>query len=294
MYVVDESDGKVYSYNMPDAIDARLSSLTLSGVDIGEFSPGTTGYEGIADEGVTETTVEAVAVQRGTSVAIDPPDADEEADGHQVALEDLGEITVTVTSADGSRERVYRVRLGQEEVAGPAPDCLRGAVSVGFSLVVYAGGSVGELVVCAESRNVTALYALDGGEYVSYILGAPEFVNRSFAGLFADSIPALTPLTVKSDGPATAAPLASAVTGPWAACLQGEIVEGFNLVVYEGGSVDDLEACAEGAALAALYTLNDGVWVSYILGAPEFVNAAFRELYAGGVPVATPLVVKRG
>ena len=39
MYVADESDAKVYSYNMPDAIDARLSSLSLSGVDIGEFSP---------------------------------------------------------------------------------------------------------------------------------------------------------------------------------------------------------------------------------------------------------------
>ena len=38
MYVADESDDRVYSYNMPDAIDARLASLTLSGVDIGEFS----------------------------------------------------------------------------------------------------------------------------------------------------------------------------------------------------------------------------------------------------------------
>ena len=32
MYVADESDDKVYSYNMPDAIDARLASLSLSGV----------------------------------------------------------------------------------------------------------------------------------------------------------------------------------------------------------------------------------------------------------------------
>ena len=32
MYVADESDDRVYSYNMPDAIDARLASLTLSGV----------------------------------------------------------------------------------------------------------------------------------------------------------------------------------------------------------------------------------------------------------------------
>ena len=33
MYVADESDDRVYRYNMPDAIDARLASLTLSGVE---------------------------------------------------------------------------------------------------------------------------------------------------------------------------------------------------------------------------------------------------------------------
>ena len=292
MYVADANDGKVYSYNMPDAIDARLSSLSLSGVDIGEFDRNRTDYEGAAGEGVTETTVTAEALQRRTDVDIDPPDADVEADGHQVALEDLTEITVTVTSADGSRKKTYRVRLSPEEAAGPAPDCLRGDVAVGFSLIVYAGGSIEELVACAEGRNLTALYALEGGEFVSYILGAPEFVNEDFRALFADSVPALTPLTVKSDGPATAAPGASGVTGPWAACLRGEIVEGFNLVLYEGGSVDAFADCAEEVGLAALYVLDDGVWVSYILGAPEFVNRSFRELFADGLPVATPLVAK--
>ena len=292
MYVADASDAKVYSYNMPDAIDARLSSLSLSGVDIGEFDRNRTDYEGAAGEGVTETTVTAEALQRRTDVDIDPPDADVEADGHQVALEDLTEITVTVTSADGSRKKTYRVRLSPEEAAGPAPDCLRGDVAVGFSLIVYAGGSIEELVACAEGRNLTALYALEGGEFVSYILGAPEFVNEDFRVLFADSVPALTPLTVKSDGPATAAPGASGVTGPWAACLRGEIVEGFNLVLYEGGSVDAFADCAEEVGLAALYVLDDGVWVSYILGAPEFVNRSFRELFADGLPVATPLVAK--
>ena len=61
MYVADESDDRVYSYNMPDAIDARLASLSLSGVDIGEFSSSNTEYEGVVSEGVTETTVEAEA-----------------------------------------------------------------------------------------------------------------------------------------------------------------------------------------------------------------------------------------
>ena len=117
MYVADESDKRVYSYNMPDAIDARLQSLSLSGVDIGEFDPSRTDYEGAASEGVTETTVSAEALQRRTDVEIDPPDADVEADGHQVALEGLTAITATVTSADGSRTRTYRVAFGEAEQA---------------------------------------------------------------------------------------------------------------------------------------------------------------------------------
>ena len=298
MYVADESDDRVYSYNMPDAADARLASLTLSGVDIGEFDPGRTEYEAVVADGVTATTVEAEAMQRRTDVDIDPPDIDEAAEGYQVALEDLGEITVTVTSADGSRTKTYRVRLGEEEAAGPVAGCLRGDIAVGFSLVVYAGGSIEDLVACAESRDVAALYVLDGGEWVSYILGAPELVNRSFAGLFAEGLAALTPLIARSDGPASpdpsgAAPRPGDATQPWPACLQGEIAEGFNLVVYEGGSVGELEACAEGVGLAALYALSDGVWVSYIVGAPEFVNRSFAALFADGVPSATPLVGKR-
>ena len=109
MYVADESDDKVYTYNLPDAIDTRLASLSLSGVDIGEFDPGRTEYEGTVGDGVTETTVTAEALQRRTDVDIDPSDADEEAEGHQVALQGVSEITVTVTSADGSRRRTYRV-----------------------------------------------------------------------------------------------------------------------------------------------------------------------------------------
>ena len=70
MYVVDASDGRVYSYNLPDAIDARLASLTLSGVEFGEFAPGVTEYESVPGDGVTETTVEAEAAQRGATVAI--------------------------------------------------------------------------------------------------------------------------------------------------------------------------------------------------------------------------------
>ena len=118
MYVADESDDRVYTYNMPDAIDARLASLTLSGVDFGEFDPGRTDYEAVVADGVTETTVEAEAMRRRADVAIDPPDADG-ANGHQVALEDLGEITVTVTSADDSRTGLPRAVPRDSVGSGP-------------------------------------------------------------------------------------------------------------------------------------------------------------------------------
>ena len=75
-----------------------------------------------------------------------------------------------------------RPHLAQEEASATAPECLRGAVAASFSLVVYEGGSIEDLVACVEEAGLAALYVLDAGVWVSYILGAPEFVNRSFMG----------------------------------------------------------------------------------------------------------------
>ena len=134
MYVADQSDDKVYSYKMPDAIDDRLASLTLSGVEVGEFSPRKTEYAGVPGESVTETTVEAEAMQRRTTVVIEPADNDGDSEnGYQVALAGVGEITARVTSADGSRKQVYRVALG----AGPEP-----AAPAGLTLDLRAGGDL--------------------------------------------------------------------------------------------------------------------------------------------------------
>ena len=81
------------------------------------------------------------------------------------------------------------------------PDCLRGAIASGFSLVLYEGGSVEALDTCAQGRDVSAVYALVDGEYVSYILGAPDFVTAAFRELFAAGVPAATPLVTKGEGP---------------------------------------------------------------------------------------------
>ena len=288
IYVADAGDDRVYSYNMPGAIDALLASLTLSGVDIGEFSPGRTEYEGSPDEGAVATTVTAEARQRGAEVELAPPDADAEADGHQLALDGVSEITATVTSADGSRTRIYRVRLAE----APPEACLRGDVAEGFSLVLYEGGSVSELEDCAGARHVSALYATHDGGFVSHILGAPVFVNRDFAELYAGGVPPLTLLLAKSEGPATAGPGSGPPPAPWPRCLRGDAAAGFALVLYEGGGLDELAACARGRGVTALYATHGGAFVSYIPGAPAFVNRDFAELFAGDLPAATPLLAR--
>ena len=81
------------------------------------------------------------------------------------------------------------------------PGCLGGAIPTGLNFVSYEGGSIEELESCARSLHITALYAVHDGDYVSYLLGAPDHVNRPFRELFADGFLPTTVLIAKSAGP---------------------------------------------------------------------------------------------
>ena len=107
----------------------------------------------------------------------------------------------------------------------------------------------------------------------------------------------MAPLVAGSNGPPSADPFGEDLSDgdasrPWPACLRGDVVEGFSLAVYEGGSVEELVACAQSRGVTAVYALADGEWVSYILGAPDFANSEFGELFPDGPPSITPLVAK--
>ena len=163
------------------------------------------------------------------------------------------------TVQDGSRSKTYRVQFpetGWDPARDPWPHCLRGAILEGFSLVVFEGGSVAELVACAESRGIVAFYALHEGAYAPYIFGAPGFVNAGFLELFPDGLPPITPLVVASNGSPSADPFGDDLEGdgrqPWPECLRGDIAAGFSLVVCEGGSVDELEACVRSMDVTAV------------------------------------------
>ncbi|MDE2934771.1 MAG: cadherin domain-containing protein [Chloroflexota bacterium] len=183
MYVADESDGKVYSFNMPDAIDARLASLTLSGVNIGVFDPERTDYQGVIGEGVTETTVQAGAVQRRTDVEVKPDDDDgNRANGHQVALDGLAAITIKVTSADGSRTKVYSVAFGAgfaELELGPAWTSFQWPGADG---VAIAGAGLPEEVVAVYTWDETTR------SWLGYFPGLEDVPGLNTLTAFSSSV----------------------------------------------------------------------------------------------------------
>ncbi len=89
--------------------DATLSSLSLSGIDIGTFAAGTTAYSTEVAHDVASTTVVATAAHPAATVAIQP--------APEVTLaEGANEVTVTVTAEDGTTTRAYTVTVTR---AGP-------------------------------------------------------------------------------------------------------------------------------------------------------------------------------
>ncbi len=267
MYVADESDDRVYTYNMPDAIDARLASLTLSGVDIGEFSPNHEEYEGVPSEGVTETTIEATTVQRRTDIAVDPPDADgDDANGHQVALEGVSEITVTVTSADGSRTKTYRVAFTQAlaEITldtGWNTFAWPGAAGVAIADALRGDGDLANDI----SAAVAALSGWDGeaGAWLAFFpaLGDVPGVNtlatleqgRAYWIAVTEpvtwTVPALTTVAgVEVEATARGSAFAGTVTDP-----AGEADAGLPVEAYVGDT-----RCNAGEPVATYRALEDG------------------------------------
>ena len=198
-------------------------------------------------------------------------------------------------------EGVVQDHLKVEEAVGgtgeiavrytPWDHCLRGDLADGLSLVVYEGGTIAELAECAVSRSVNALYALHEGAYVALIPAAPDFLNEPFAALYPDGVPAFTPLFAVSDAAGDDPSGEITPPGIWDRCLQGELGAGYSLVVYAGGSVEELDACARSRAISVVSVLHEGRWLTYRPDDPAHRQRAFRARFADGLPPVTPLVV---
>ena len=134
IFVISVNAGTAVTSN-----DATLSELSLSGVTLSPvFAADTMTYTASVGNDVTSTTVTAKANHDGATVAIFPADADDTADGHQVAL-DVGEtaVSVTVTAEDGTTTQTYAVTVTRAE----AEELAETTVPSNWSLVPHGLGA---------------------------------------------------------------------------------------------------------------------------------------------------------
>ena len=119
LWVVDMTTDKVFVYDLPQQPtpekDTRLSSLGLRHVNMRYFRPNQTDYVTSSPSRNARTMVTPVTINSSASFVISPADSQTHLDGHWVEFEDDGdtEITVTVTSSDGTETLVYTVRILQ-------------------------------------------------------------------------------------------------------------------------------------------------------------------------------------
>ena len=102
--------------DVPLSNDATLSTLSLSGIDIGAFSSGTTDYSVIVEYDVASTTVTADPNDDGASVAVADANGVTYGTSRQVSLSSGdNEIIVTVTAEDENAMKVYTVTVTRSE-----------------------------------------------------------------------------------------------------------------------------------------------------------------------------------
>ena len=86
---------------------------------------------------------------------------------------------------------------------------------------------------------------------------------------------------------APVAVVAPTLTGGFATTVS----TGVNLTTYGGGTVAELDADGVVAGATSISVTVDGAYVVYVVGAPEFVNAAFNAQFPTSVPNGTVVLV---
>ena len=112
------SDEKTVTVTRPASTDATLSALTLSGIDFGTFTPGTTSYTAQVANSVSQTTVTPTVNDSRASYVIKLGGVTD-VDG--VVSLSLGSnvITIVVTAEDDSTTRTYSVTVTRAEPVDP-------------------------------------------------------------------------------------------------------------------------------------------------------------------------------
>ena len=133
--------------------DATLSSLTLSGIDIGTFSSETTSYSASVEYGVSSTTVRAIPTDAAARVTVADYNGITYGTRYPIYLSTgSNSVRVNVTAEDGVTTKVYRVTITRAELVLSPPVA---TIRAGTTPVTE-----GKAVVFSVSLNRTAPSAL--------------------------------------------------------------------------------------------------------------------------------------
>ena len=160
----DDSTTRTYSVTVTRAepsnpgllsSDAKLSALTLSGIDFGTFDSTTTSYTARVANSVTETTVTPTVSHSGATYVIKLGGVTD-ADG--VVPLDVGAnvITIEVTAEDGNTAQTYTVTVIR--AAPPSADATLSVLTLsGVDFGTFAAGTTSYTAEVANSVSQTTV-----------------------------------------------------------------------------------------------------------------------------------------
>ncbi len=184
--------------------DATLSSLTLSGIDIGTFAAATTSYTATVAHDVASTQVAAAANDAGASVTITDGDGSTEGTSRTVALaEGTNTITVTVTAEDGETTQTYTVTVTREAASTDAT--LSSLTLSGIDIGTFAAATTSYTATVAHDVASTqvAAAANDAGASVTITDGDGSTEGTSRTVALAEGTNTITVTVTAEDGETT-------------------------------------------------------------------------------------------
>ena len=163
----EETNAKIYSYNMPPSRNAFLESISIDRAALPGFDRLDTEYTHEVLVTETTVTVSAQPAHADAGVSITPADSDTNAAGHQVALNPDGEtpteVTITVTAEDGTT-REYSLSVGfRPKDAPPALQTLKLVYRPALERILIGRCSGAPGITCAVGEPGATVFDVDTG-----------------------------------------------------------------------------------------------------------------------------------
>ena len=158
----------------PPSTDATLSGLTLSNVNFGTFSSGTTTYNASVANGVSQTTVTPTVNHSGATYVIRLAGVTD-ADGTVALAVGSNVITIEVTAEDESTTKTYTITVTRSSSSIDAT--LSGLTLSGIDFGTFASGTLSytaEVTNDPTETTVTPTVSHSGASYVIKIGGVAD------------------------------------------------------------------------------------------------------------------------